>query len=127
MTLTTKQRQQLYDREQERARLAKRGDYPICNLCDGPVGPGQEWDESHCPSKAKAFGGTQTGIAHRRCNRDHNHRFVTPAVAKAKRLRAKHTRAKIASHRPLPCGRNSPFKRPIGSFRPVWRDSGREV
>lgn len=28
------------------------------------------------------------------------------------------------THRPLPCGRNSPFKKKIGSFRPVWRDGG---
>ena len=89
MSLTPKQREALYDREVERALVAGRGDCPICNLCDTPVTPGQPWDESHVGAPA-ALDGHDTGIAHRKCNRDHGAKVVTPFVAKAKRMRRRH-------------------------------------
>lgn len=110
MTLTARQRQQLYDREVEKARACGRGDLPICNLCDEPVKLGADWHESHVGAP-KANGGEVVGIAHARCNLDHNHRFVTPQVAKANRQRWAHTGAKLKSRRPLPGGKDSAIKK----------------
>jgi hypothetical protein len=106
---TPAQREALYDQEAAKAQALKRGPYPICNLCDLPVTPGQRWHESHDPSRAKAFGGSLTGVAHKKCNEDHGHRIVTPAVAKAKRQARAHKGATypgMGKHR-LPCGRDS--------------------
>lgn len=79
-----------------------------CNLCGLTVAPGTDWDESHGPIP-KAFGGASVWIAHRKCNRDHGAKLVTPMVAKAKRQRRKH----LGIERPglgkakLPAGRDS--------------------
>ena len=109
MTSTTK-RQKLYDSEVAKAKAAGRGDLPICNICDCPIGIGQAWHESHDPDGIpKAWGGTITGMAHAKCNLDHGAKVVTPMVAKGKRARAKHTGA-YRSQNPLPGGRNSPIK-----------------
>lgn len=105
MSLTARQRQQLYDREVEKARAAGRGDLPICNLCDEEVKLGSLWHESHV-GRPKANGGTEVGIAHDRCNLEHNNRFVTPQIAKANRQRWAHTGAKLKSRRPLPGSRS---------------------
>ncbi len=86
----SKQREQLWLREKGKARIAGRGTLPICNLCDLPVAETDDWDESHDPAKAKAFGGKATGVAHRVCNQRHNNAVVTPAVAKSNRIRRKH-------------------------------------
>jgi hypothetical protein len=81
--LTKAQRRDFY--------IAAKGeeDFPRCNICGEFVLPGQAWDESH-EGAPHALGGTRTGIAHRRCNRDHGAQVVTPMVAKAKRLYDKH-------------------------------------
>lgn len=92
--MNTKSRDELYEREQRKALASGRGDHPICNLCnlcDLAIFPGQEWDESHFPIP-KAFDGNAVGIAHRRHNREHGAKVVTPMVAKMKRQRSKHTR-----------------------------------
>lgn len=122
MSLTARQREQLYDREAKAARTSGLGEYPICNLCDCPVGPGQAWDESHVGAP-KALGGTDTGLAHRRCNREHGARIVTPMVAKTKRSRQKHIGARLRSARPLPGGRDSNIKITINGG-PVDRRTG---
>lgn len=106
---TGRQREELYDREADKARAMGRGEHPICNLCDLPVAPGQEWDESHVGRPA-ALGGRDVGVAHRRCNRRHGAQVVTPMVAKAKRARQKHIRAALRSRRPLPGARDSNIK-----------------
>lgn len=83
-----------------------------CNLCQLPVQPGSDWDESHGPIP-KAFGGAAVWIAHRRCNREHGAQVVTPMIAKAKRQERKHvgiTRPGLGKT-PLPCGRNTGFKK----------------
>jgi hypothetical protein len=101
----TKKREALYQREELAAHFAGRGQYPICNLCDLPVMPGQAWDESHVGAP-KSLGGTSTGIAHRRCNHEHGAAVVTPMVAKAKRNRRKHVGIAgvgLGRH-PLPAG-----------------------
>lgn len=92
--LSSKDREKLYDAEALRAREAGRGDYPICNLCDLPVKPGQAWDESH-DGTPKALGGTSVGVAHRRCNRWHGAKIVTPMVAKVKRQRRAYIGARV--------------------------------
>lgn len=105
MSLTTKQREQLYD--------ACRGDklYPDCNICLLPISAGQSWHESHNPHLPKALGGLVDGIAHQRCNLDHAHRIDIPLIAKIKRVRQKFIRATVASRRPLPGGRGDNMKK----------------
>lgn len=88
-----------------------RHEHPVCNLCGLDILPGQAWDRSHYPV-AKAFGGKKVGIAHARCNRDHGAKVVTPAAAKAKRVRRRHfgiTRPGLGRRR-MPGGRHSPYK-----------------
>jgi hypothetical protein len=84
----------------------------ICNICGGAVKCGEPWDVSHV-GVPKAWGGDSGGIAHRQCNHDHGAKVVTPMVAKAKRQRRKHLgiAGNGLSTRPMPCGRNSDFKR----------------
>lgn len=119
--LNTTQRQALYDAEVAKARELGRGEFPICNICDIPVVPPQDWDESHWPVP-HSFGGKITGIAHRRCNRRHGSQVVTPLLAKSNSTRAKHVRA----YRPqtqMPFGRDDRLKSKIGGGY-EWRDTG---
>ena len=104
-------RERLYDAEAARALRNGRGPLPVCNLCDSPIGIGQDWDESHI-GRPRALGGALTGCAHRRCNREHNNRFVTPQIAKAKRQARIHKGCK-QSATPLPFGRSSRFSKRI--------------
>lgn len=113
--LTSKQREALYDVETAKARAAGLGEYPICNICRLPIqGFRERWHESHDPHLPHALGGSVTGIAHERCNLEHNWRVDTPMVAKNKRVRQRYIGAKSPSRRPLPGGRASPFKIKIG-------------
>lgn len=109
--LSTKQRRALYEDAEKEARAAGR-QHPICNLCPHPIMPGQDWDESHVGAPA-SLGGTDTGLAHRRCNRIHGAQVVTPMVAKAKREADKWRDIK-RSRQPLPGGRDDPRKRTMG-------------
>ncbi len=102
--LSSTKREELYDR--------CRGDhkFPICNLCGTPVdGTRDAWDESHFPVAA-AFGGTETGVAHRLCNRRHNNEVVTPQNAKANRVRQNFIGASRSRY-PMPGGRDDTIKR----------------
>ena len=113
------QRERLWDTEAARAQRNGRGDLPICNLCDCPIGVGQDWDVSHvgCPA---ALGGAFVGCAHRRCNREHNNRFATPQIAKAKRQARAHKGCK-QSAAPLPFGRSSRLrKKPAKRRSATW-------
>lgn len=103
--LSSAQREALYDRCCEGA------EFPTCNIpgCGLPVKPTEAWVESHFPVP-HALGGTETGIAHERCNKFYAEQVEVPAVAKAKRTRRKFIGAHVARH-PLPCGRNSRFKK----------------
>jgi hypothetical protein len=118
----TKAREALYARECEKARAEGLGDYPICNLCGTPVLPGRLWDESHDPAKPRAWGGTETAVAHRKCNRQHGARVVTPMVAKAKRQRRMHLDI-FRSTTPLPGGREDRVKKTM-SGKVVDRSTG---
>lgn len=97
--LSSSAREALYDR--------CRGDkaVPECNLCGLPILLNEPWDESH-EGAPSALGGTESGVAHRQCNRDHGAKVVTPMVAKAKRGRQKHIGA-FRTKVPMPCGRAS--------------------
>lgn len=103
--MTTAQRRAFYE--------DKRGDnaYPICNLCSLPIRPGQDWEESH-EGAPHALGGARTGIAHKRCNRLHGAKVVTPMVAKAKRQFDRHHDIWV-SRNPLPGHKDDPRKRTL--------------
>lgn len=88
--LTSSQREALWDRECAKAVAGGNGQFPICNLCALPIFPGQRWHESHNKFLPHAIGGDVDGIAHERCNLNHNHTHDTPLVAKVKRIRQKH-------------------------------------
>jgi hypothetical protein len=103
-SLSSTKREELYDR------CRGENEFPICNLCGCPVdGTRQAWDESHFPVPA-TFGGTETGVAHRDCNRRHNHEVVTPANAKANRVRRNFIGASV-SQTPMRGGRQDTIKR----------------
>lgn len=112
---SAKQREELWRAEAVKAQTAGRGDYPICNLCDFPVLPARLWDESHDPAMPHAWGGTETGIAHRKCNRRHGAQVVVPMLAKAKRqwrINVGITEPGIGPN-PLPGGRDDRLKRKV--------------
>ena len=87
--LTAAQREALYDEEAAKALASGRGQFPLCKLCDLPIGPGQRWHDNHDKYLPHAIGGERDGISHERCNLDHNHKHDTPLVAKVKRQRQK--------------------------------------
>lgn len=99
-------REALYDRCRGEA------EHPSCNLCGLAVLPFDAWEESHTGAP-KAFGGTVTGVAHKRCNREHGQKVVTPAAAEARRVRRKFIGAQGPGMgpRPMQGGRNSPLKK----------------
>jgi hypothetical protein len=104
----TKARDYLYSREKTAAHLVGRGEHPICPHCDRPVTPDQAWDEAHI-GIPRAFGGKSVGVGHRLCNQLDNNHVVTPAAAKADRVRKKHLGIKGAGlgKSPMRCGRRS--------------------
>lgn len=121
MSLTTKQREQLWD--------ACRGDaeLPTCNICHLPIQRGQRWHESHNPLLPRALGGMVTGIAHERCNLDHAAKHDVPLIAKNNRQRQKDIGAYVKrQHRPMPGTKASGIKIPFRGPT-VWRDSGRPI
>lgn len=110
--LTTRQREDLYDREVAKAVAAGRGNRPVCNLCNCPI-YGRDWHESHNKYLPHALGGEVDGIAHVRCNLEWNNIHDTPLVAKVKRVRQKNIGA-WRSKRPMPFGRFDKLKQKIG-------------
>jgi hypothetical protein len=97
--LSSTAREALYDRCRGAA------EFPTCNICGQLVLVGDAWDESHHPEgPPRCFGGTETGVAHRTCNRRHGAEVVRPMDAKATRNRQKHIGAFQTRHK-LPGGR----------------------
>lgn len=124
MTLTSRQREELYDLCRGEA------EFPTCNICGGLILKGQRWDESHNPLIPRALGGAVTGIAHELCNRRHGSQHDVPLIAKVRRQRQQDIGAyvKAPSSRPLPGSRRSGIKIFMDRRRqPIWRDSGRPV
>lgn len=107
--LSSSAREALYDR------CRGSNEFPSCNICGLPVdGTRQAWDESHDPEgPPHCFGGTETGVAHRDCNRRHGAEVVIPMNAKADRVRQNFIGASVTRH-PMPGGRDSRIKRTIG-------------
>lgn len=125
--LTTRQREQLYESEAEKAREAGRGDYPLCNICSFPILRGREWDQSHDPTKGRWLGGLVTGIAHRKCNRNHGAQIENPKFAKSERIRKRHMDF-TRSRSPMQGGRDDTIKKTFrgevvlrSTGEPAWR------
>jgi len=116
----TKRRDDLYAREALAAHKAGRGPHPICPHCDLPVTTDQAWDEAHIGAP-RCFGGKETGVGHMLCNRLDGAKNVTPAAAKARRVRMKHlgiTGPGLGPH-PLPAGRRSSISKSVsGPVKP---------
>jgi hypothetical protein len=110
--LTTKQREELYASEVQKAQSAGRGDFPICRLCDRPIVAGSLWDENHQGHKPAWLGGVTDGISHRRCNRINNNEYATPLFAKSERVRKGWLDLR-RSRTPLPGGRDDRLKKKI--------------
>lgn len=94
-----------------RFELLKREHYR-CHLCKGLIYPGQGWDVSHeIPIElGGADDDTNRRAAHRKCHRVHTATVDIPAIAKAKRVQAKHHSA-ATSPRPMRGGRDDVLKR----------------
>lgn len=84
-------------------------EYPLCNICCTFVLPGQRWVESHMPIP-RAWKGTKTGVAHRRCNDRRWREVEAPMMAKG-RHQFDMARDIDVSRNPLPGGRDDPRKR----------------
>lgn len=121
--LTSKQREELYASEAEKAREDERGEFPICRLCDQPIIGGSLWDENHEGHKPAWLGGVTDGISHRRCNRLHNNRHDTPLFAKSERVRKRFLDF-TRSRTPLPGGRDDGIKKTMRG-EVVDRESGK--
>lgn len=110
---TTRHRDYLYSEARAAAGLAGRGEHPICPICDAPVfGDIEPWDEVHV-TVPRCFGGKSKTVGHRRCNQLENNTTVTPAFAKAERVRKRHlgiTGPGLGRH-PMPCGRRSSLRK----------------
>lgn len=114
--LSSTKREELYDAETEKAREAGLGELPICNICHLPIdGTKSRWDASHDPMKPRWLGGDITGIAHSRCNRQHNNNVDTPLFAKSRRQRWMNIGAK-RSQFPMPGGRDDKIKKKINGM-----------
>ena len=105
--LSSAAREALYDRCRGAA------EFPTCNICGQLILVGDAWDESHDPDgPPRCFGGMETGVAHRACNRKHGAQVVRPLDAKATRNRQKHIGAFETRHK-LPGGRMDWRKRKL--------------
>jgi hypothetical protein len=108
----SKHRDYLYSAARTDAHLLGRGEHPICPLCDLPVTPDQAWDEVHI-TVPRCFGGKSKTVGHRDCNQLENNKVVTPAFAKAERVRKRHvgiTGPGLGKH-PMRCGRRSKLRK----------------
>jgi 5-methylcytosine-specific restriction enzyme A len=97
----------------ERAEIFFRAE-GICHLCGLQIRPGEEWDVSHPETSLWAGGSDKREDlrpAHRnKCHRSHTAVEATQR-AKEARVRAKFLGASKPKGKPMPGGRNSPFKR----------------
>lgn len=127
----SKRRETVWLRGKHAAYVAGRGSQPICPHCDLPVFESDDWDECHHPHAARAFG-AGNGLddvtpGHHACNMRHGAQVVTPAKAKADRIRRKH----IGAQRPgmgrfaMPGGRRSQRRKTV-SGQVVERTTGAE-
>jgi 5-methylcytosine-specific restriction protein A len=84
-----------------------------CHICETRITERDAWDVSH--EIPLELGGDDDDEndkpAHRKCHAERTAKIDIPAIAKAKRNEARHRGFKAPSRTPLPCGRNSRFKR----------------
>jgi len=86
--LSTKRREELYLAEAAKAEAAGQGSLPICVICGLPVdGRRDRWDQAHDPERPRFLGGDIVGVAHERCNRQHNNKHDTPLFHRINRIR----------------------------------------
>jgi 5-methylcytosine-specific restriction protein A len=111
---------------QQRFDLLKRENFR-CHLCPVLITPSDAWDISHeIPLElGGADDDTNRRAAHRKCHRDHTARVDIPAIAKAKRVQAKHW-AGSRSARPMRGGRHDTLKRKMDGTV-VVRATGRPL
>jgi hypothetical protein len=95
--------------------------FPACNICGGWV-IGQKWVESHIPVP-HAWNGTETGVAHARCNAEYWAKVEAGMLAKTQREYDKDRGIHVARQ---PFGsREKPWKRTVDG-RLVERATGAE-
>lgn len=111
--LSTKRKVKLFERHAGR-----------CHICNQPIEAGQRWDVSHL--LALALGGedvdSNRAPAHFKCHRWQTRVTDLPAIAKSKRIYARHIGA-YEPRRRLPFGRDDRLKRTIGG-KIVFRSTG---
>ena len=88
----------------------------ICHLCDLKIdGTREPWDVSH--DIPLEMGGKDDDEnrkpAHRACHRAHTAEVDAPAIAKSRRVRAKHIGAKAKSRNPIPGSKGTRFKKKL--------------
>lgn len=102
----------------------------VCHICGGKIHHerGEAWDISHVIPLA--IGGDDDDVnrmpAHRKCHRVRTAEQDIPLIAKANRIRAKHIGATTPSSRPMPCGRNSRWRKKMNG-EVVPRETARTV
>jgi 5-methylcytosine-specific restriction protein A len=73
----------------------------VCHFCSGKIQATEAWDISH--DIPLELGGADDDAnrkpAHRKCHRAHTAAVDQPAIAKSKRVRARHTGSKAPSQR----------------------------
>jgi hypothetical protein len=115
----SKRRETVWLRSKNQAYLAGRGPQPICPHCKLPVFETDDWDECHHLHKPRAFGGGDgldaVTVGHHLCNLQHGAQVVTPAKAKADRIRRKHIGAqrKGTGRFAMPAGKHSHKRKKI--------------
>jgi hypothetical protein len=114
--MSTAQRREFYE--------AAKGDkeFPTCNICGGSVLLGQKWVESHMPIP-HTLGGTETGVAHARCNADYWAKVEAPMLAKVNSQYDKHRGIHVSRH-PMAGGKDDPRKRRMSDGLVVDRVTG---
>lgn len=100
----------------------------VCHICGGKIHVGEAWEVSHVIPLA--IGGDDDDVnrmpAHKKCHRKRTSEQDIPLIAKANRIRANHMGAKAPSKRPMPCGRNSKWRKKMNG-EVVPRDLNRVV
>lgn len=110
----------------QRFELLKQENYR-CHLCKGTITPGQAWDISH-EIPLELLGrddDSNRRAAHRKCHRGHTATVDIPAIARAKRIEAKHYAGR-SSARPMRGGRHDFLKRRMDGTV-VVRSTGRPL
>jgi len=85
-----------------------------CHLCDGLIRPGEGWDLEHVIPLAMGGADDESNwaLAHTKCHKSKTIRDIMD-LARAKLREARHLGIR-QSRNPLPCGRDSDYKKKIG-------------